>query len=251
MTDLKTEDIKIEKTGFGDIVVLQRKGFGYGVDSVLLSAFAAGETGAPPLRKNAMVSDLGTGSGIIPFIVAHKVPSSSVTGFDVRSDAIDRANQGCEMNGLTDRVSFVRTDIMSDDMLGFRGRFDAVLSNPPYFRRSGAVRSERDDRYIARHETTADLGDFVRTAEKLLMPKGSLYMVHRPDRLSDIIYEMRFAGIEPKTLQMVVPRKGAAPNIMLIHGVKGAGSELKVLPEITVHTSENGYTEEILRLYER
>ena len=76
-------------------------------------------------------------------------------------------------------------------------------------------------------------------------------MVHRPDRLSDIIYEMRSAGIEPKTLQMVVPRKGAAPNIMLIHGVKGAASELKVLPEITVHTSDNGYTEEILRLYER
>lgn len=251
MNDLKTEDIKIEKTGFGDVVVLQRKSFGYGVDSVLLSAFAAGETGAPPLRQNAMVSDLGTGNGIIPFIVAHKVPSSQITGFDVREDAIDRANQGCEMNGLTDRVSFVRTDIMSEDMAEYRGRFDVVLSNPPYFRRSGAVRSERDDRYIARHETTANLGDFVRTAVKLLMPKGSLYMVHRPDRLSDIIYEMRSAGIEPKTLQMVVPRKGAAPNIMLIHGVKGAASELKVLPEITVHTSDNGYTEEILRLYER
>ena len=76
-------------------------------------------------------------------------------------------------------------------------------------------------------------------------------MVHRPDRLADIITEMRAAGIEPKEMQLVVPRDGKAANIVLVHGVKGAGSELRMLPQIAVHTADGGYTDEILRYYER
>ena len=76
-------------------------------------------------------------------------------------------------------------------------------------------------------------------------------MVHRPDRLADIITEMRAAGIEPKEMQLVVPKAGRAANIVLVHGVKGAGPELRLLPQIAVHTEDGGYTDEILRYYER
>ena len=76
-------------------------------------------------------------------------------------------------------------------------------------------------------------------------------MVHRPDRLADIITEMRVSGIEPKEMQLVVPRDGKAANIVLVHGVKGAGSELRMLPQIAVHTADGGYTDEILIYYER
>ena len=76
-------------------------------------------------------------------------------------------------------------------------------------------------------------------------------MVHRPDRLADIITEMRAAGIEPKEMQLVVPKAGRAANIVLVHGVKGAGPELRLLPQIAVHTEDGGYTDEILRCYER
>lgn len=243
-------DIKTERTGFGDIVVLQRPGLGYGVDSVLLAAFAAGETGAPKVREGARIADFGTGSGIIAFVLAHKVNRTELTGFDIRPDAVDRATKACELNGMDDRVNFVLTDIAGDEITSYDGSFDAVVTNPPYFRKSGALRSDSDDRYIARHETTAELGDFVRSAARLLKQRGSLYMVHRPDRLADIMCEMRSGGIETKTLQLVVPRKGEAANIVLIHGIKGAGSELRVLPEIAVH-KEDGYTDEIMRLYER
>ena len=76
-------------------------------------------------------------------------------------------------------------------------------------------------------------------------------MVHRPDRLADIFSGMRDAGIEPKEMQFVVPKAGKAANIVLIHGIKGAGSELRMLPQITVHTTDGGYTEDILKYYER
>ena len=76
-------------------------------------------------------------------------------------------------------------------------------------------------------------------------------MVHRPDRLADIFSAMRTAGIEPKEMQFVVPKPEKAANIVLIHGVKGAGAELRMLPQISVHTADGGYTGEILKYYER
>ena len=85
----------------------------------------------------------------------------------------------------------------------------------------------------------------------MLKEGGHLYMVHRPDRLADIFYAFRTAGIEPKEMQPVVPSAGKSANIVLVRGIKGAGPELRMLPEIAVHEAGGGYTPEILRIYER
>ena len=250
--------------------MLQNEKFGYGVDSVLLAAFAAGETGARAAQNasgksdSLRIADLGTGCGIVAFIVSHKIPGSIVTGIEKSSDAYERAARACEMNGLEHRVSFVNCDVKDVDG---KHDCDAVVCNPPYFRRDQAslsrfVNSNNSDidanssslaaeRYNSRHETTADIGDFVRTAESMLRKGGDFYLVHRPDRLADIFAEMRDAGVEPKELQFVVPTEGKTPNIVLVHGVRGAGPELKILPQIAVHTADGGYTEDILRIYEK
>lgn len=250
---------RVDDTGFGGIRVIQTKGSGYGVDAVLLAAFAAGDSGAKGLPKDAAkplrIADLGTGSGAVAFILHHKLGSARITGYDINPDAADRAARACAMNGLEKDVDFVCADIkgMPGRDPSLRESFDAVVTNPPYFRRTpdepGAA--EPDERYLARHETSAGIADFAETAAAMLKEGGSLYMVHRPDRLADIIFELRKAGIEPKEMQPVAPRPGAAANIVLIHGVKGARPELRMLPEIAVHESGGGYTEEIIRYYER
>ena len=240
---------RTDDTGFGGIRVIQTKGSGYGVDAVLLAAFAAGETGAKGLQKKAAkplrIADLGTGCGVVAFITHHKLGGALLTGYDVSPAVIEKAQRACEMNGLADDIDFICCDIKDIDAPGC---FDAVLTNPPYFRRTpdepGAA--DPDERYIARHETTADITDFAGVSAAMLKEGGSLYMVHRPDRLADIMSEMRAAGIEPKEMQLVVPRAGEAANMVLIHGIKGAGPELRMLPETAVHTADGGYTEEIL-----
>ena len=245
---------RIDDTGFGGIKVIQTRDSGYGVDAVLLAAFAAGETGARGLQKNSAVplriADLGTGCGVIAFIMHHKLGGAKLTGYDISPAAIERAERACDINGLTGDIDFVCGDIKDIDSAG---EYDAVLTNPPYFRRTpdepGAA--DPDERYIARHETTADIADFAGTASAMLKNGGSLYMIHRPDRLADIITEMRSAGMEPKEMQFVVPSAGKAANMVLIHGIKGAGPELRMLPEIAVHTADGGYTKEIVKYYER
>lgn len=246
---------RIDDTGFSGIRVIQTERAGYGVDAVLLAAFAAGETGAAGIAKGSRIADLGTGSGVVAFILHHKTGGARITGFDVQEDAVERAARACAMNGLEDDIGFVCCDVKDicrTEALHEAG-CDAVVSNPPYFRRTpeepGAA--DPDERYIARHETTAGIGDFTKAAAALLKEGGSLYLVHRPDRLADIICAMRSAGIEPKELQPVVPSAGKSANIVLIRGVKGAGPELKILPEIAVHEAGGGYTAEILKMYER
>ena len=247
---------RVDDTGFSGIRVIQTDGTGYGVDAVLLAAFAAGETGAAAIAEGSRVADLGTGSGVVSFILHHKLGGARISGYDVRPAAVDRARRACSMNGLEDSIDFFCCDVA--DMSGNGGpspgtRFDAVVSNPPYFRRTpdepGAA--DPDERYLSRHETTADIGDFVRAASAMLRDGGSLYLVHRPDRLADIITEMRAAGIEPREMQMVVPAKGKSANIVLLRGVRGAGPGLRMLPETAIHAEDGGYTSEILRLYER
>ena len=249
---------RIDDTGFSGIRVIQTGKTGYGVDAVLLAAFAAGETGAGGIAKGSRIADLGTGSGVVAFILRHKLGGARITGYDVQEPAVERASRACRMNGLEESIDFVCCDIA--DMKGMcrngspaAGSFDAVVSNPPYFRRTpdepGAA--DPDDRYIARHETTADMGDFAKASALMLKDGGSLYLVHRPDRLADIITDMRACGIEPKEMQPVVPVKGRSANIVLIRGIKGAGPELRMLPEIAVHETGGGYTPEILKIYER
>ena len=241
---------RIDETGFGNIRVIQGERTGYGVDAVLLSAFAAGETGATAIASGSAIADLGTGSGIAAFILHHKLDSVSIIGYDVQNIAVDRAVRACSMNGLEKDISFICADIR--DISG-DGSFDAVVSNPPYFRRTpeepGAA--QPDERYIARHETTADIEAFAECASSMLKKGGSFYLVHRPDRLADILCALRAAGVEPKEMQLVVPSEGKSANIVLIRGVKGAGPELRILPDIAVHTENGGYSPEILRIYER
>lgn len=239
---------RIDDTGFGGIKVIQKPGLGYGVDSVLLASFVAGETGASGIRPGAMIADLGSGSGIIGFILCHKIRNASVIGIEKRENAVDRAKRAAELNQLGDRITFIQADV--SDYRSER-MFDAVVSNPPYFRQDSAIPSATDDKFIARHETSATINDFAATASNMLSLGGDFWLVHRPDRLVDIFQALRNNNIEPKELQMVAPKAGEAANIVLVHGIKNAGKELKILPEIVVHTEDGGYTDLIERLYER
>lgn len=245
---------RIDDTGFGGLKVIQTRGSGYGVDAVLLAAFAAGETGANGLKSRPeralRIADLGTGCGVAAFILHHKLGGAKMSGYDINRAAVERARRACEMNGLSEDIEFICTDIKD---ICEPGNFDAVISNPPYFRRTPSEpgADDPDERYIARHETTADIADFAAAAAKMLTDGGHLYLVHRPDRLVDIIAGMRSAGIEPKEMQLVVPGSGKAANIVLIHGIRGAGPELRILPDIAIHAEDGGYTDEIIKYYER
>jgi tRNA1Val (adenine37-N6)-methyltransferase len=128
---------------------------------------------------------------------------------------------------------------------------DAVVTNPPYVRRQAGLHGDNPAKTIARHEVHGSLEDFFAASARMLKPKGSLFMVHRPSRLADLMADARANGLEPKTLRMVAPGEGSAPNLVLIHFVKGGRRELILLPTLCVYGPGRAYTPEILRIYEK
>ena len=243
----------MDSIGFGGMKLIQGNGFRYGVDAVLLAGFTAGETGGRrrKRRRAPRILELGCGNGIVSLILSHKIPESTMLGMEIQTKEAERARRNARLNHLEERIQIRAVDVASIGETALPEKFNAVVTNPPYFRRGGAIPNDASAKYIARHETSADLDDFIRAAAAQLDREGELFMVHRPDRLVDICCSMRAQGMEPKELQMVMPFPETKPNILLIHGVKGANSEIRVLPPIHVREKDGRYSDLIQRLYER
>ncbi|MCQ4637987.1 tRNA1(Val) (adenine(37)-N6)-methyltransferase [Anaerovorax odorimutans] len=234
---------RIDEIGFSDLRLIQKpEDFCYGVDAVILADFAARK----PARR---IVDLGTGTGIIPHILSHKTSAETIYGIEYQEDAWARAVRNAELNGLTERLSFIQANVADFDRL--TGWADAVTANPPYMAGNGGLVNANQAKTIARHETVGTLEDFIGCACRLLRDRGDFYMVHRPSRLVDIFSLCRKYGLEPKEMRLVAPRAGQIPNIVLIHCVKGGGPELRLLETLFVYKAEGVYSDEIQRIYER
>ena len=129
--------------------------------------------------------------------------------------------------------------------------FDAVVTNPPYKKINTGLKNEDEKKIISRHEVKANLEDFIEVTKYLLKDKGEFYMVHRPDRLVDIMCLMRKYKIEPKQIKFVCPNVDKAPNLVLIKGVKNGGVFLKMEKNLYVYNKDGSYTDEILEIYNK
>ena len=237
--------VRVDEIGFGGLKLLQdTDSFCYGVDSVLLADFCKAGSGDSVL-------DLCCGNGAVSFIVMAKYGPKSITGIEIQEKAVELAKKSAELNGMQDRVSFICTD--AADISEYIGpwSFDSAVCNPPYFEKGSGVPSESSARHLARHEGKSGLAEFLGAAAYALKNGGQLYMIHRPERLADIMYFARDCGLEPKTMRMVCPYSGKAPNMVLIRFVKGGKKELTVLPDLIVRDPDGSYTKEINDIYER
>lgn len=245
--ELLKDGERIDEIGFGNLRLIQKpEDFCYGIDAVLLATFAE-------IRKSARAIDLGTGTGIIPMILSHRTEASEIVGVEIQPDSFERGLRNIMLNGLDKRVRMIHGDVkrLIKEKMVEKHSFDAVLTNPPYVKGDGGLKNRESARTIARHETTAGLADFISEAALLLKDRGDFYMVHRPNRLVDISVLCRQHKLEPKELRFVSSNKDTAPNILLIHCVKHGRPELKLLDPLYVYKADGGYTDEIMKLYER
>ncbi len=230
----------IQKNGYG--IIQNKKWFSYGIDAVLISHFAS-------IKENAVVMDLGCGTGIIPLLIHLNHKTSVIHGIEKQIEVADMAKRSIKTNDLDSNIKIYNLDIQDLFKKFGKGNVDVVISNPPYFKKGNAIVSTGDVKASSRHETTGSLEDFIRVAAGLLKEKGSFYMVHRPMRLVDIMYYCRSYNLEPKEIQFVYPHKDNPPNIMLIKCVKNGNHELKYLDNLYVYDEKRNYTDQIKDIY--
>ncbi len=236
-------DEQIDDLQYKGLKIIQKKtGFRFGIDAVLLANFCQ-------VPKDGQVMDLGTGTGIIPILLAGKTQASRIIGVEIQEDMADTAKRSVLLNNLEEKVEILAMDIKECPSY-FKGRhFDVITSNPPYITAGGGIVNPSDAKAIARHEIMCNLEDVIRVSAALLKPGGNLFMVNRPQRLVDAVYLMRKYGIEPKIMRFVHPYAGKKPNLVLIRASRGGNPQLKVIEPLYVYESPGVYTDEILEIY--
>ncbi len=212
--EINQEELTLDDLQNGYYIYQLKDGFRFGVDAVLLSDFA-------DIKPLDTVMDLGTGTGIVPILLAAKTKGSHFTGIDIQERYVSVAQKSVEYNSLNARVSVRLCDIKdAPDVFGCEC-FDVVTSNPPYMQGNDGLHSENLSRAIARHEIMCSLSDVVSTASKLLKTKGRFFMIHRPYRLSEIFCTLTKYNLEPKRMRLIYPYVDKKPTMVLIEALKG------------------------------
>ena len=165
----------MDSIGFGGMKLIQGNGFRYGVDAVLLVGFTAGETGGRGMkrRRAPRILELGCGNGIVSLILSHKIPESTMLGMEIQTKEAERARRNARINHLEERIQIRAADVASIGETALPEKFNAVVTNPPYFRRGGAIPNDASAKYIARHETSADLDDLFEPQRHSWTEKGN------------------------------------------------------------------------------
>ncbi len=242
LNNLKPHERLDELHRNGYYIIQNPEKFCFGMDAVLLSGFAR-------VKKRERVLDLGTGTGIIPILLEAKTEGEHFTGLEIQEESADMARRSVKLNHLEERIDIVTGDIKDASGLFGASSFDVITTNPPYMIGSHGLSSDSQAKAVARHELLCTLGDVLAESARLLKPKGRFYMVHRPFRLAEIMFKMVQCGIEPKRMQLVYPFVDKEPNMVLIEGLRGGNSRLKVEKPLIVYREKDVYTDEIYDIY--
>ena len=240
------ENERIDDLEINNLKIIQKNdGFCFGIDSVLLSDFAKN------IKNNANVLDLGTGTGILGFLLIAKTKINKVIGIEVQKDIADMAKRSIELNQLSDKFEIINSNIKEIENILKVDSFDAIITNPPYKKMNSGRINENKVKLISRHEIEADLSDFIKVSFKMLKDKGTLYMVHRAERLVDILSEMRKNKMEPKRIRFVHSNKNSESKLVLIEAVKNGKSFLKVEKPLNIYEDDGSYTDDVLQIYNK
>ena len=242
INDLVKENERVDDLQNGYYIIQDPRKFCFGMDAVLLSGFAR-------VKKGEKVLDMGTGTGIIPVLLASKTVGEHFTGLEIQEECAEMAARSVKYNNLEDRVSIRQGDIKEAVSIFGAASFHVITCNPPYMTGAHGLKNPDYGKAIARHEITCSLEDVVQAAKWLLKPGGHFYMVHRPFRLAEIIYTLKQYKLEPKRMRLVHPYVDKEPNMVLIDCAKGGNPRITVDSPLIVYNKDGSYTDEIYQIY--
>lgn len=231
--------------GYDNLKIVQNNEyFNFSLESILIPRFCI-------LKKKIKIIDFCTGNAPIPLVLS-TLTDSKIIGVEVQKEIYALATESVKINGLEERISILNEDVKKLPDLFETDTFDLITCNPPYFKVNES--SNLNDNYIktvARHEVMLTLNDIFAVSRKLLKNNGSVVMVHRTDRLSEILTLMTNNNLQPKRIRFIYPKEGKESNLVLIDAKKNGKIGVKVLPPLYCHNDDGSYTSEVLKMFER
>ena len=219
--------------------------FNFSLDSVLLPNFVKLS------KQTKKILDLGTGNAPILLFLS-TMTDAELYGIEIQKEIYDLAKETLKINNLEKRINIINDNMKNLDKYFEINSFDVVVSNPPYFKLEEKSNINLSlQKTIARHEKEITLKELVQIAKKYLKNNGTFAMVHRTDRLIEVIEEFRKNNIEPKRIQLIYPKVNTESNMFLIEGRKNGHTGLKILKPLIAHNDNGEYTEEIKKIFKK
>lgn len=217
--------------------------FSFSLDSVLLANFVSIN------KKVKNILDIGCGNAVIPLILSTKC-NCNITGIEIQKEVYSLAIKSVNYNNKQNQINIINGDVNEYYKNIDTETYNTITCNPPFFKLN-ELSNLNDSKYksIARHELTLNLDNLMVIAKKLLKNGGNIAVVHRTDRLIDIITSMKKNNIEPKKIQFIYPKCNKESNILLIEGTKNGHPGIKICPPLYAHNEDGSYTDEILKLF--
>ena len=243
---IKSNEVINDLLGYPGLKIIQRPDmFNFSLDSTILAYFVG-------INKTAKkIIDLGCGNGYVPIFLSLRT-NAKIDGVEIQEESYDLAVRSVKLNNLENQISIYNNDMKEIHKTLGVAQYDVVTSNPPYFIYSKDSQvKESEYLKIARHEVKVTLNEVVHTANVLLKDGGTFAMVHRVERLMDILESFRNNGIEPKKLLFVYPKTTSEEALVVFIEGKKSNKKggLKILPPLYVYNKENKYTNEILKIF--
>ena len=231
--------------GYKDLTIMQdSEMFNFSLDSVLLPNFVAIN------KKIDKILDIGCGNAPIP-LKKKKKTKAKIIGVEIQKKSYELAIESVKMNNLENQIEIVNQDINDYYKFDKTDSYDIITCNPPFFKYIESSNINKNDyKTIARHEVKLNLDNIFNISKKLLKNNGVVAIVHRPERLVEILESMKKNNIEPKRIRFVYPKKNMDANILLIEEKKNGKPGLKILPPLYSHLDNGEYTEEVKKYFE-
>ncbi len=216
--------------------------FSYSLDALLLADYSS-----IPIAKGNIL-DLCSGNGVIPLLLSYRT-KAKIKGLEIQKRLISMAQRSIELNKLEHRIEIFEGDLRDRHPLLHQSFYDTVTCNPPYFK-SSETSHQNESNYmtIARHEICCTLEEVIKACKLYVRPGGKVAIVHRPERLVDLITLCRAYQLEPKRIQFVYPKRGKEANTILFEAIRDGKSGLKILPPLFIYEDDNTYTNEARKI---
>ncbi len=241
---MSNHEIINDLLGFKGLKIIQRKDmFNFSLDSVLLADFVV------ITKKVKKIIDLGTGFGPVPLFLSTKT-KAQIVGVEIQEDVYKIAEKNRILNNLDSQINFYNHDINQIENYFKSGTFDVVTSNPPFFKYDATSNiNQIEYKTIARHEVTINLETLIRKAKYLLDNRGHFYLVHRAERLEEIVHTLNTYDFAIKRLRFVYPKPNTNALIVLIDAMYQGAQGLQVLEPLIIHQDNGTYTKETQMIF--
>ena len=197
-------------------------------------SFALGYFARP--KRGDAVCDLGSGTGLLGTLLSAREPSLRLVNVEQNTGALTLARRTFMENGW--EAEFRSGDLRKAEVLPAAGSMDYVVSNPPYFKSGSGKSADGAARQTAREEAQCTLSEVCAAASRVLRWGGSFALVYRPERLTDLLCELRGHGMEPKRLRFVVQRPDAPPTLVLAEARRGGKPGIQIEPPLIINDGE-------------